>query len=149
MGITCMSIRIEIKTKCIYQSSNIRMHDRVINSMWWMSGKSTWLDHCRVACRLSRSRKQQSYSRKWIWERECKWIHCHWGRKKLYKSRVPTHRRAKQNDAYRTTVLSTMDSQKFIESCSTRRWKCTMRSMMIDGTSTNASSQKSEECSSN
>ena len=86
---------------------------------------------------------------KWIWEKECKWIHCYWGRKKLYKSRVPTHRRAKQNDAYRTTGLSTMDSHKFIKSCSTRRWKCTMRSMMIDGTSTNASGQKSEECSSN
>ena len=44
---------------------------------------------------------------------------------------------------------STMDNQKFIESCSTRRWKCTMRSMMIEGTLTNASGQKSEECSSN
>ena len=40
-------------------------------------------------------------------------------------------------------------NQKFIESCSTRRWKCTMRSMMIEGTLTNASGQKSEECSSN
>ena len=44
---------------------------------------------------------------------------------------------------------NTMDNQKFIESCSARRWKCTMRSMMIDGTSTNASGEKSEECSSN